>query len=81
MIFEYFIGVAAGFGLHWAMCRIRKDSALRYAKNLATTMWERDWKQESPNWQPLDDTVGVLTQIDNMVAGMEKRAKLDETIS
>lgn len=48
-------------------------AALEYATRLATGMWERDWKEESPHWQPFDDLVGVLSQIDNMLAGMEKK--------
>ena len=48
-------------------------AGLKYATRLAKGMWERDWKQEAPNWQPFDDLVGVLTQIDNMLAGMEKK--------
>lgn len=49
------------------------DSALEYAKRIATGMWERDWKQDSPHWQPLNDTLGILTQIDNMIAGMRRK--------
>lgn len=50
-------------------------AALGYATRLATGMWERDWKKESPHWQPCDDLLGVLTQIDNMLAGMEKKKR------
>lgn len=55
----------------------RRDyaAALEYATRLATGMWERDWKKESPHWQPFDDLLGVLTQIDNMLAGMEKKKR------
>lgn len=50
-------------------------AALEYATRLAKGMWERDWKEESPHWQPFDDLLGVLTQIDNMLAGMEKKKR------
>lgn len=48
-------------------------AALEYAKRIATSMWERDWKEDAPNWQPCDDIFGILTQIDNMVAGNRTR--------
>lgn len=50
-------------------------AALEYATRIAKGMWERDWKEESPHWQPFDDLLGVLTQIDNMLAGMEKKKR------
>ena len=53
-------------------------AALEYATRLAKGMWERDWKEESPHWQPFDDLLGVLTQIDNMLAGMEKKKRHNE---
>jgi hypothetical protein len=51
------------------------SATLRYAQSLATTIWEKHWKQDAPNWKPLDDVLGVLTQIDNMVAGMTRPNK------
>ena len=57
-------------------CMMPED-ALKYAQGLAMSMWEKHWKQDSPNWKPLDDIVGVLTQIDNMVAGMTRRSPND----
>ena len=50
-------------------------ASLEYATRLAKGMWERDWQKESPHWQPFDDLLGVLTQIDNMLAGMEKKKR------
>lgn len=40
--------------------------ALWDATELARNIWEREWKQTAPNWEPLPDLLGVLTQIDNM---------------
>lgn len=48
-------------------------SPLKYAQRLATTIWEKHYKQDSPDWKPLPDLLGVLTQIDNMITGMERR--------
>jgi len=41
-----------------------------YAKDLATHIWREFYSKESPDWEPLDDLFGVLTQIDNMVSGL-----------
>jgi len=43
---------------------------LGYAQRLATAIWEKYWKQDAPEWKPEDDVVWVLTQIDNMTAGL-----------
>jgi len=42
----------------------------KYARNLAVTIWQKHYKTSAPEWESLDDLMGVLTQIDNMVAGM-----------
>lgn len=43
--------------------------AYRYAVRLASSMWEKHYP-EAKDWSPLDTTLGVLTQIDNMVTGL-----------
>lgn len=48
------------------------DEAYGYAQRLATSLWEDYYKDAAPDWKPLDTTLGVLTQIDNMVAGILK---------
>lgn len=48
------------------------DRAYRYAARLAIAFWEKHWKDEAPDWKPLPDLIGVLTQIDNMTAGMAR---------
>ena len=53
------------------------ERAKNYAKMLAETLYKQYYKDDSPNWEPLDTTTGLLTQIDNMVSGMEK--KIDPT--
>jgi len=49
------------------------DDALGYAQHLATALWEKYGKERAPNWKPLDTVLGVLTQIDNMTAGMVRK--------
>ncbi|WP_088158134.1 hypothetical protein [Achromobacter xylosoxidans] len=46
------------------------SEAHSYARNLAVTMWEKRFKQDAPEWKPCEDLIGVLTQIDNMTAGL-----------
>jgi len=45
-----------------------------YAKDLATHIWGAHYKKDAPDWEPLDDLMGVLTQIDNMVVGLTAHA-------
>ena len=33
-------------------------------------MWRRTYRDAAPHWQPLEDTAGVISQIDNMHAGV-----------
>lgn len=48
----------------------RQPDAYGYAKRLAVAIWEQHYKDVAPQWNPLDDLMGVLTQIDNMTAGL-----------
>lgn len=41
-----------------------------YATTLARSMHRQHYTETAPNWQPLDDVLGLLTQIDNMYAGL-----------
>ncbi len=41
-----------------------------YALRLAVAIWEQHYKDVAPQWKPLDDLMGVLTQIDNMTSGL-----------
>ncbi len=41
-----------------------------YAKYLAVNLWEKQYKKDPPDWKPLDDLMGILTQIDNMLTGL-----------
>jgi hypothetical protein len=48
----------------------QEPDAYGYAKRLAVAIWEQHYKGVAPQWKPLDDLMGVLTQIDNMTAGL-----------
>ena len=50
----------------------QESEAYGYAKRLAEFIWEKHFQKESPNWKPLENTLGVLTQIDNMTCVLEK---------
>jgi hypothetical protein len=51
-------------------CSAEKEEALGYAQRLATALWEKHWKADAPEWKPLPELIGVLTQIDNMTVGL-----------
>ena len=42
------------------------------AEQLAKDMWRRSYRDVAPHWQPFDDLPGVISQIDNMHAGVLK---------
>jgi hypothetical protein len=42
------------------------------ARTLAVALWRKHYQTEAPLWQPADDLAGVLSQIDNMTAGLTK---------
>jgi len=65
-------GVLDGELSHEAADEIER--AAGYAQRLATSLWEQHWKLDAPDWKPLPDLLGVLTQIDNMTAGLERKA-------
>lgn len=53
------------------LVRLRREPiAHREAVRLAQVMWRRSYLDAAPHWQPLDDTAGVISQIDNMHAGV-----------
>lgn len=45
---------------------------LEIAKHLAVSIWRKHYQDEAPEWEPLNDLAGLLSQIDNMVAGLVK---------
>ena len=47
-----------------------------YAKDLATYLWKTHYKHDAPDWEPCEDLMGVLTQIDNMIVGLTRRPTL-----
>lgn len=48
--------------------------ATDYAKRLAVSLWDKHYREHAPNWKPLDDLYGILTQIDNMICGLKTGA-------
>lgn len=48
------------------------DVSYEYAKNLARRVWQQHYQDESLSWEPLSDTYGVLTQLDNMLTGLTR---------
>jgi hypothetical protein len=56
------------------------EDALGYATRLVKIMAEKHYPDGSPDWKPLPDVVGILTQIDNMVSGMVRAPQIDEAM-
>lgn len=63
----------------------QEPDAYGYAKRLAVAIWEQHYKDVAPQWKPFDDLMGVLTQIDNMIAGLtvqtQRQPLMDEQIN
>ena len=58
---------------HWdAMYRL-STIEYEYAKDLAVRLWQTHYKADAPEWEPCEDLMGVLTQIDNMVVGLQPK--------
>lgn len=49
------------------------SNELAVAQSLARHLWEKHYKIDTPQWEPFDDLGGVLSQIDNMVAGLIRK--------
>ncbi len=48
-----------------------QDGAVHtYAHRLVMYVWGKYYQHASPNFKPLDDTYGLLSQLDNMLAGL-----------
>ena len=64
-----------------ALAQQAEPDAYGYASRLAVAIWEKHYKDTAPHWKPLDDLVGVLTQIDNMAAGMARLVQQAEPVA
>lgn len=54
----------------------REAAAKDELRRLLDAIWKQEYRTEAPDWQPLPDLVGMITQIDNMYAGV--RSQRDE---
>jgi hypothetical protein len=52
-------------------CKNELARAHREAANLAMFLWNKFYKDDSPNFELLKDPAGILTQIDNMLSGLK----------
>lgn len=39
-------------------------------KRLIESIWKAEYRREAPEWKPLPDLIGMITQMDNMYAGV-----------
>jgi hypothetical protein len=49
---------------------MQQPDAYGYARRLADAIWKKHYKSTAPQWEPFDNLIGVLTQIDNMTSGL-----------
>jgi hypothetical protein len=49
---------------------VQEADTYAYAKQIAVAIWEKHYKTIAPKWEPCDELMAVLTQIDNMVAAL-----------
>lgn len=47
--------------------------AHREALSLAQSIWRSEYRRKSPDWEPCDTVAGIITQIDNMYAGVRRQ--------
>lgn len=50
-----------------------RDAAMREASELAMCIWRSEFRNESPEFELRDSPAGVVTQIDNMFAGIRQQ--------
>ena len=56
----------------------QEPDAYGYASRLATHIWQKHYMKDAPKWKPLDDLMGVLTQIDNMTSGLTRLSQPEQ---
>lgn len=56
------------------------NSAEREARSLAISLWKQYYQKESPNFELCDSTAGIITQINNMVAGIIEGYTTQQTL-
>ena len=63
--------------LRAALAQQAEPDAYSYASLLAIAIWEKHYKGTAPQWKPLNDLMGVLTQIDNMTSGLTRQEQAE----
>ena len=77
--FDYHFEALAA--LRAALAQQAEPDAYGYASRLAVALWEKHYKDIAPQWKPLDDLMGVLTQIDNMTSGLTRLEQQAEPVA
>ena len=54
------------------------EEARGYATRLLVALMDKHFQDRASGWAPLPDLIGVLTQIDNLSTGLERRAKASD---
>jgi hypothetical protein len=56
------------------------DDATSYAERLAVSLHAKHYQQDAPNWKPLPDLYGILTQLDNMSTGFTRAEAAERNV-
>lgn len=49
---------------------LKRDVLYEEAVSTAVNLWNKFYFDSAPDWKPSDNTIGVLSQIDNMICGL-----------
>lgn len=75
-VFGIALALVSGYCFYISDCLQEANRDLRrsltYAQAVAMNMHNRHYSHLAPDWEGLDDLPGVLSQIDNMAAGLKR---------
>ena len=75
----YVTNATAAITTYEAVSGVANTIALQEVTQIATYLWRKHYRDDAPDWRPLPDLRGVISQIDNMVTGLTRaRAALGE---
>lgn len=75
----YVTNATAAITTYEAVSGVVNTIALQEVTQIATYLWRKHYRDDAPDWRPLPDLRGVISQIDNMVTGLTRaRAALGE---
>ena len=68
----YVTNATAAITTYEAVSGVVNTIALQEVTQIATYLWRKHYRDDAPDWRPLPDLRGVISQIDNMVTGLTR---------